>query len=698
MRLRRREFVKRTLAASGVLTSKSVYLHGLVLDQRPATPEVERVMVVFKCHLDVGFTDTQVRVMRKYFDQYYPQALQVATAMRQSGEDRYIWTTGSWLLYEYIEQATREQRERMEQAIAAGDVAWHALPFTWQTEMLDRSIIVGALGLSQSLDRRYGRTTTGAKMTDVPGHSRGLIGPLAENGVKFLDIGVNSASTPPEVPSLFVWKDPAGDSLIVMYHHKEYGGVVQVPGSNLAVSVQVRNDNGGPHSVDELKKIYAQLRRQFPNAKVTASNLTEIANALDPFRRQLPVVTQEIGDTWIYGVPSDPVKVARYREICRLRREWIAQGQFRAADPIDLALLRRLLLAAEHTWGVDNKRLGDYDHYTPNDLAKVLDKPAFKVAEASWAEKRKNIDDAISSLPETLRNQATRHIHGLQPTEPERAGLEAHQAGSEIETTHFVLALDAKTGAIIRLRSKKTGREWASPEHPLALFSYQTLSKTDYDRFLASYVVLKTWWSPQDFGKPNIDHFGAQSRVWLPTVADRWSGDVQEGSRILVQMHIDDAASVRTGIVAWPRKLYLELLLPDAEPAVRINFLWFDKPANRLPEAMWLSFLPQTPEPQGWVLEKVEQYVSPFDVVRGGNRHMHALSGAVCYKDAQADLAIETLDAPVVTLGEKSPIYYSDGQPEIAKGIHFSLFNNAWGTNYIQWFGEDMRFRFVLRA
>ena len=59
---------------------------------------------------------------------------------------------------------------------------------------------------------------------------------------------------------------------------------------------------------------------------MTASNLTEIANALDPFRSQLPIVTQEIGDTWIYGVPSDPVKVARYREVCRLRREWIAQG------------------------------------------------------------------------------------------------------------------------------------------------------------------------------------------------------------------------------------------------------------------------------------------------------------------------------------------------------------------------------------
>jgi len=55
----------------------------------------------------------------------------------------------------------------MEEAIERRDIAWHALPFTWQTEMLSPSMIEGSLALSQSLDRRYGRTTTGAKMTDV---------------------------------------------------------------------------------------------------------------------------------------------------------------------------------------------------------------------------------------------------------------------------------------------------------------------------------------------------------------------------------------------------------------------------------------------------------------------------------------------------------------------------------------------------
>ena len=97
-------------------------------------------------------------------------------------------------------------------------------------------------------------------------------------------------------------------------------------------------------------------------------------------------------------------------------------------------------------------------------------------------------------------------------------------------------------------------------------------------------------------------------------------------------------------------------------------------------------------------MEKVEQQVSPFDVIASGNRHMHALSGPIAYKDERGGLSIESIDAPVVALGARSPIHFSNEQPNLSQGIHFSLFNNAWGTNYVQWFGENMRFRFRLRA
>ncbi|MGH9581377.1 MAG: DUF5054 domain-containing protein, partial [Bryobacteraceae bacterium] len=267
-----------------------------------------------------------------------------------------------------------------------------------------------------------------------------------------------------------------------------------------------------------------------------------------------------------------------------------------------------------------------------------------------------------------------------------------------IQAAHFTIALDPRTGAIRSLRNKSTNREWASAENPIALFAYQTLSKQDYDRFLANYIKTKAAWAPKDFGKPNIDRFGARSRQWLPRLAGCWSGKDERGWRIVAHLKIDDAASERSGVVAWPQEMYMQAFLPDAEAAVHISFSWFGKKANRLPEALWLTFQPRAPQASNWTLTKVDRSVSPFDVVRGGNRHMHALTNDIVYKDAGGSFSITTFDAPVVAFGERSPIHFSNTQPDLAKGVHFSLFNNGWGTNYIQWFGEDMRFRFTIRA
>ena len=65
-----------------------------------------------------------------------------------------------------------------------------------------------------------------------------------------------------------------------MYHH-EYGAVTRVPGSDLAIAIVVADDNSGPHKPEEIVQICADLKRQFPNAQVVATNLTEIANAVD---------------------------------------------------------------------------------------------------------------------------------------------------------------------------------------------------------------------------------------------------------------------------------------------------------------------------------------------------------------------------------------------------------------------------------
>ena len=694
--MRRREFLKSLAGAA--LWSGSGLRAQQVSPVAPAPDAgVKRVLVMFKCHFDAGFGDTQAAIVRRYFTDFFPGAMDLATRLRQSENYRYVWTTGSWLLYEYLEQATPERRARMEQAIAAGDIAWHALPFSWETELLDASMITGSIGLSQSLDRRFGRTTTGAKMTDVPGHTRGLIAPLAAQGVKFLDIGVNEASRVPQVPPLFVWKSPGGSSLMVMYHYG-YGGLVRVPGSDLAVAMVVKDDDLGPHTLPEVQQTYSSLAAQFPNAQIVSTSLTEIANAVEPYRNSLPIVTSEIGDTWIHGVASDPLKLARYREVARLRQEWLAQKEFAAGDATDLALLQHVLLEVEHTWGTDTKTWLDFDHYTPSDLATMLDTKNYKVVQFSWQEKRQDLFDGIAALPSPLRETAQDAVRNLEAKPPRLGHAKSVAAGSDIETRHFVVRLDPNSGALHRLYNKKSKRDWASNEHPLALFSYQTLSQDDYAQFFASYVISDTDWAKKDFGKPNIERFGAKSQEWLASLSDLQVEESRRGHHVLARLEINDAEALRSGRAAFPQNIYAELLLPKAEPVVRLNFSWFHKPATRMPEALWLSFRPIAPNASGWMLEKSGEPVSPLDVVPFGNRHLHALSKGFSYRDEQGEFSLETLDAPLVALGVKSPLYFSNQQPDLSAGIHCNLFNNAWGTNYIMWFGEDMRFRFILHT
>ena len=69
--------------------------------------DIKRILVLFKTHLDVGFTDYAGSIMQKYRTTYIPNALRTARALREEGTgDRLIWTTGSFLIWDYLRHAS----------------------------------------------------------------------------------------------------------------------------------------------------------------------------------------------------------------------------------------------------------------------------------------------------------------------------------------------------------------------------------------------------------------------------------------------------------------------------------------------------------------------------------------------------------------------------------------------------------------
>ena len=77
---------------------------------------------------------------------------------------------------------------------------------------------------------------------------------------------------------------------------------------------------------------------------------------------------------------------------------------------------------------------------------------------------------------------------------------------------------------------------------------------------------------------------------------------------------------------------------------------------------------------------------------------MHALTKGFEYKKAKNHFCGRDFGRAGSRLGERSPLLFSNEQPDLSRGIHSCLFNNAWGTNYIMWYGEDARFRYVIKG
>lgn len=657
----------------------------------------KNIHLIFKTHLDVGFTDYASVVVNNYFSKYIPASLRVAREMRERGQaERFLWTTGSWLIYEYLEQAQPAARKEMEDAIERGEIAWHALPFTTHTELEDAELFQFGLSLARRLDERFGRNTIAAKLTDVPGHTRGIVPLLAEAGIKFLHIGVNPGSTVPSVPPLFRWQDESGAELMVMYE-SGYGSAFDIPGMEDALAFGHTSDNMGPQSVDEVLEVYRDKRSLFPGAQVFASTLDAFAHKLESVRTTLPVVTAEIGDTWIHGVGSDPIKVSRYRELLRLRLKWLKEKKASYQDERFFNFNRKLMLVPEHTWGMDEKtHLDDHEAYDAVSFKKARGKPNFKKFESSWVEKRAYISNALNALENsTLAEEARAAMESIRPQEPDlRHWRRCEDLPLLLENENLSLTFDPATAEIISLVDLSTGKGWCSQSQRIASYTYQTFSAADYDRFINQYILpsMRTsGWALEDFGKPGLEKANPESRLWTPAVKEVFRSSGNDPSGLLFHLVFEESAIIRYGA---PRDTWLRYILNPGKSKVEIDLQWFHKSPCRMPEAFWLGFTPIDSRAMDWKMEKLGKWISPLSVVENGNRHLHSVGRGVKGTIAGQELFISPLDSTLVAPGAPSMLDFNNSQPDLSKGMHFCLLDNLWGTNFPMWFEEDCRFRF----
>ncbi len=679
------------------------------------SPAVREVIVVFKTHFDIGYTDMASNVVQRYRTSMIDQALEV---VRQNEalppEQQFAWTLPGWPMHKIIEDwngQTAVRKTGVESALKAGRFVIHALPFTTHTEVLEPEDLVRGLGYSTRLTRdahlEYPRD---AKMTDVPCHSWIIPTLLHHAGVDFLHLGCNAASASPKIPVLFWWEGADGSRVLTMYTAESYGTGLQPPADwphQTWLALIHTGDNHGPPTPEEVRKVLDDGKKLLPGVRVRIGRLSDFSDAILREKPNLPVVRGDMPDTWIHGPMCDPAGASLARNTRPLIQVADTLGtQLRAwgveTAPASATLAQaweQSLLYGEHTWGGALYWVSQYSggkSLVYGDSWKQLrSEGKYRRLEESWDEHSSYIRNAaklvqpllqsrVQSLADSVKMPGERVVV-YNPLPWARDGVINVQPPGAVSPVAFL----ARQVPPMGYRSYRLNEiQNVQPASPAPSLNDSTLENefltVEIDRQggvirsirdRATRRELVDPKSPYGFGQFVYERFSRDETLrfvkdYVKISAD-WATNELGKPNLPSSSEVPyralrpggfttrfETSGAGTAMVlsAEPREglpaVVTRVFLPKGRPYLELELTLKEKPADPWPEAGWICLPFQVSAPS-YRLGRPGSVIDPLcDVVPGANQHLYSVNTGVAIVDpAGAGAGFCSLDSPLISLG-----------------------------------------------
>ena len=581
----------------------------------PFAKAIKTVHVVQSCHLDVGFADTCAGITNRYFDKFYLDVVETAANLTaKNGPDgpNLTFLTHPYLIslyfdcpqgYPGLHCPDAASKAKVHEALKDGTIYLQGFPHSGEPETFDAGTLAAALEFSRNVSLTYAPGQPPSKtysQRDVPGITRGAVPVFAKHGIEIVSIGSNGAS---EAPTELPGKNPAGGApvfrwrvdgaeVFVLWHASGYGGD-KIHDCHIADDEALCpdwvGDNGGARSEASVISNFASIQKEYPNAKVQTSTFDQFLPALQRANASgaLPVLTDEVGDTWIHGIQSDPFKTRAFRAMQRARSSCVASGG--CTEPEVANFTRLMMKNGEHTWGKDVKTwLGkDQDSYNKawnnHDLANARrTKKNFQDMEASWHEQRLwGIGSAMEALGD--HPLAAEISAQLQPPV-------APSTGDLAVTSERNFTVEG-----LNLRFDQSGTMIVGSAQLLS-FTYRSYSAMDFANFDSEYRGGPGHKPPsndvcgdKDFCKTGMWNASvgggkAEGKIWTPTLTTLY----HKGARFVLELSLDPSASNNYGA---PANVTVDINVA-AGGNMQIALVALSKTPTRLPEAAFVTFAP----------------------------------------------------------------------------------------------------------
>ena len=635
-----------------------------------------KVIAVFKTHVDIGFTDLPHKILAAYSDTLLTRVVEACESSRHKALPL-VWTMPAFVLHYVLRNCTKELKERADELIKEDLLVWHALPCTLKTEFFSSYELEETLYYAKELCRIYNKPMPiCAKMTDVPGHTQALVDVLCENGVKFLHLGCNPASTPPTVPRLFFWESNNGNRILT-YYDKDYGGSV-IPPQDWAypvhLSMNVSSDNYGVHKDGTLEKLEETLKAYDTTAEFHVGTMDDFAKELLRCDlSDLPVIRGELGDTWIAGLGAFPEGCAAIGEV-RGDFEKISKFLKKKGDTefetLQRTYLENAMLFGEHSGGVDVKRLLSTRRcYEKTALLEALRTEPYMYANSGWDDER--------SWCYQARDAALQ----LKTAVKEKYG-DAWDNNTQNLPIHSAFALSLQDDQIVVSNQKnKTCIKIG--------YLYEIIGRDTIDAYLDSYLTQKCDWALADFGRYQLDGTNTYPNIKNQTCTQVVKEIAKTPSSIAVTYAPDNESFQKYGNAEQTtikatlsgNRVHVSIELKNKQPTMYVEggYLCFEFGEQIKNIAIYKSNVKINPQ---------------TDIVPGANTALFAVNPSVTVNET----SITPIHTPLVCFGEPK-VYRNNTQnfrmPQNGK-VFFNLFNNMWASGSPQWVTGSYHFEFFI--
>ena len=380
--------------------------------------QVTDIVVVFKMHVDIGYTNWAEGVLQEYCNDMLDETLRSIDETSDLPEpEQFVWTIPAWPLKYMLEHCPAEKLVKLEKAIKDERIVPHALPITFETEASDLENLVRGLSYASEINKRYGLPQArDAKLTDVPSHSHILPTLLKNAGVDFLHLGCNPGSASPKVPNLFWWQGPDGSRLLTFYWAEYYGSGILPPEGwpyKTWLAMIHTHENTGAPSPEDVAELLKTAKEKLPDVNIKIGRLSDFFDLLMKEEPELPIVTGDMPDTWIHGYMSKPreTKLSKYlqretynTEILNSQLNLWGVSNFSVGPYINEAA-ENMILYDEHTFGAAMTH-ADQHKWTYEDEFKINKSLGnYDFIEGTWIEKGNRIRNAEKIIVPLMKHE-----------------------------------------------------------------------------------------------------------------------------------------------------------------------------------------------------------------------------------------------------------------------------------------------------